>query len=89
MKGIEFNLFGAFFSRAYRENDYLWGRLDSAERMIDIVLSSIAVGDRPSFDEIRGFKKRAFAAVLDEEEERLTTVKPLIASLRQELEGID
>ena len=89
LKGIEFNLFGAFFSRAYRENDYLWGRLDSAERMIDIVLSSIAVGDRPSFDEIRGFKKRAFAAVLDEEEARLTSVKPLIASLREELKRID
>src|SRR3546814_2195433 len=25
LKGIEFNSFGAFFSRAYRENDYLWG----------------------------------------------------------------
>jgi hypothetical protein len=27
LKGIQFNSFGAFFSRAYRENDYLWGRL--------------------------------------------------------------
>ncbi len=25
LRGIEFNSFGAFFSRAYRENDYLWG----------------------------------------------------------------
>ena len=29
--------FGAFFSRAYRENDYLWGRLHGAERLIDII----------------------------------------------------
>ena len=26
--------FGAFFSREGRENDYLWGRLDTAERLI-------------------------------------------------------
>ncbi len=32
LRGIEFNSFGAFFSRAYRENDYLWGRLHGAER---------------------------------------------------------
>src|SRR5690606_17623764 len=27
LRGVEFYNFGAFFSRAYRENDYLWGRL--------------------------------------------------------------
>ncbi|WP_420605584.1 patatin-like protein [Novosphingopyxis sp.] len=88
LKGIEFNLFGAFFSRAYRENDYLWGRLDSAERLIDIVLSSVPVADRPDADEVVMFKKRAFMAVLGEEEERLERVRPLIEQLRNEIEGI-
>src|SRR3546814_6138718 len=41
LKGIQFNSFGAFFSRAYRENDYLWGRLHGAERMIDIIVSTL------------------------------------------------
>jgi uncharacterized protein YbaP (TraB family) len=36
LKGIRFNSFGAFFSRAYRENDYLWGRLHGVDRLIDI-----------------------------------------------------
>src|SRR3546814_6552377 len=40
LKGIEFNSFGALFSRAYRENDYLWGRLHGADRLIDIVARS-------------------------------------------------
>ena len=31
--------FGAFFSRPGRENDYLWGRLDTAERLI-VLLST-------------------------------------------------
>src|SRR3546814_5853894 len=44
LKGIEFNSFGAFFSRAYRENDYLWGRLHGADRLIDIVLSALPPG---------------------------------------------
>jgi patatin-related protein len=44
LKGIEFNMFGAFFSRAYRENDYLWGRLHGAERLVDIVASTLAAG---------------------------------------------
>ena len=30
--------FGAFFDRAGRERDYLWGRLDGAERMIGLLL---------------------------------------------------
>ena len=42
LKGIQFGTFGAFFSRAYRENDYLWGRLHGAERMIDITVSNSA-----------------------------------------------
>ena len=41
LKGIEFNNFGAFFSRAYRENDYLWGRLHGVDRLIDILISSL------------------------------------------------
>ncbi|MFM8542099.1 MAG: DUF3376 domain-containing protein, partial [Chakrabartia sp.] len=40
LKGIELNSFGAFFSRKYRENDYLWGRLHGAERLIDIICST-------------------------------------------------
>ena len=46
LKGIQFNNFGAFFSRAYRENDYLWGRLHSAERMIDIAISALPADAR-------------------------------------------
>ncbi len=40
LKGIQFFNFGAFFSRAYRENDYLWGRLHGVERLIDIIVST-------------------------------------------------
>ena len=47
LKGLQFNSFGAFFSRAYRENDYLWGRLHGADRLIDIVNSAVPEEQAP------------------------------------------
>lgn len=85
LKGIQFNSFGAFFSRAYRENDYLWGRLHGAERMIDIVLSTLPESIRLKPGRVAGIKRAAFLAILDEEEPRLTTITTLIASLRDEI----
>jgi len=85
LKGIEFNNFGAFFSRAYRENDYLWGRLHGTERLIDIVLSTLS-GDQVQLRErADSYKKRAFTAILEEEKDRLTHVADLIAELREQL----
>ena len=85
LKGIEFNNFGAFFSRAYRENDYLWGRLHGAERLVDIVLSALPAGGQLSEGAAARYRKAAFLAILDEEETRLTSVPDLIATLRKEI----
>ena len=83
LRGTEFYNFGAFFSRAYRENDYLWGRLHGAERMIDIVCSTLDEElPRATRD---GFKRDAFLAILDEEREagRCSTI--LLEQLRSEV----
>jgi len=85
LKGIQFNSFGAFFSRAYRENDYLWGRLHGAERMIDIVISTLPEASRLRAGRVAAIKRAAFRAILDEEEERLTHSPGLVAALRGEL----
>lgn len=84
LKGIEFNNFGAFFSRAYRENDYLWGRLHGAERLIDIVLSTVSGATLPDGMADR-YRRAAFQAILDEEQQRLPLVAQLIAELREEI----
>ncbi|EDL50288.1 patatin-like protein [Erythrobacter sp. SD-21] len=84
LRGIEFYNFGAFFSRAYRENDYLWGRLHGAERMIDITCSTL---DTPLPEaRCRDFKRRAFLAILDEEEEAGRLDLALIDGIRGEIE---
>ncbi|TGX56022.1 patatin-like protein [Sphingomonas gei] len=85
LKGIQFNSFGAFFSRAYRENDYLWGRLHGADRLIDIVLSALPAVDRLPEARVAEIKRSAFHAILDEEQERLTAIPGLFAELRSEI----
>lgn len=83
LRGIEFYNFGAFFSRAYRENDYLWGRLHGAERMIDLVFSTI---EGPADETtVRHFKRRAFLAILDEEAEVSRCNPDLIEQIRSEV----
>ena len=87
LKGIQFNAFGAFFSRTFRENDYLWGRLHSAERLIDIVASAVPEGRSLPMTEIERLRVAAFRAILDEEAGRLTTVADLIGEIRTQLDS--
>lgn len=83
LRGIEFYNFGAFFSRAYRENDYLWGRLHGADRMIDLVCSTL--DQMPPEDQCRRFRREAFLAILEEEEARLTSDPALVPRIRAEV----
>ncbi|PAX08525.1 patatin-like protein [Sphingomonas lenta] len=85
LKGIQFGTFGAFFSRAYRENDYLWGRLHGAERMIDIAVSALPPGQHLAPGRVAAIKRDAFLAILAEEEPRLTAIPSLFESLRREI----
>jgi patatin-related protein len=85
LRGTEFYNFGAFFSRAYRENDYLWGRLHGAERMIDLVVSALPAGFVLDPDELAAFKHDAFLAVLDEEQGRLKADPGLVSGIREEI----
>lgn len=84
LRGIEFMHFGAFFSRAFRENDYLWGRLHAVDRLIDIVCDS-AGPEAISDADIVHYKRRAFATVLDAEEVHLEHCAELMAALRRDL----
>ena len=85
LKGIQFNSFGAFFSRAYRENDYLWGRLHGADRLIDIVNSAVPEGKQLSPAAIAEIKRDAFRAILAREKGRLTHIDTLFAELEREV----
>lgn len=83
LRGVEFYNFGAFFSRDYRENDYLWGRLHGAERMIDLLASTVT--GAMSAETVRAGKRTAFLAVLEEEEIAGRCQRGLIDQIRAEV----
>ncbi len=86
LKGIAFNQFAAFLSRAYRENDYLLGRLHAIDRLIDIVSDAAGAEFRMRSD-VAALKKRGFLRILDAEEPHLPTCAMMIAELRAALEA--
>jgi patatin-related protein len=81
LKGALFNAFGAFFSHAYREHDYLWGRLHGAERMIDLVISSLPEAVRPRPADLAGIRLAAFRAIVAAERPHLHAIGDLFADL--------
>ncbi|HAU21806.1 MAG TPA: DUF3376 domain-containing protein, partial [Erythrobacter sp.] len=84
LRGTEFYNFGAFFSRHYRENDYIWGRLHGAERMVDLICSTL--GTELEHSRCVHFKRDAFLAIIDEEMEIGRVDKSLLETIRAEIE---
>jgi patatin-related protein len=84
LRGTAFMHFGAFFSHAFRENDYLLGRLHSIDRIIDIVCDSAGATAMAGID-VAAIKRRAFDLVLRAEEAHLPNAGPLIERLRTAL----
>ncbi len=87
LKGAEFRHFAGFLSRSLREHDYLWGRLDGAERLIDIMCDCAYQGRPPDPSEVRRIKKMAFSLILDTEEKALRDAN-LIATIRSAVEAL-
>ena len=73
LAGFAIMHFGAFFNRTGRENDYLWGRLDGAERLIGLLL-----GDDHAEEERAKWCRKAFAAIAEEEGDVLTNATALL-----------
>ncbi|MDE2467573.1 MAG: patatin-like protein [Bradyrhizobium sp.] len=84
LKGTGFNQAAAFLSRAYRENDYLLGRLHAIDRLIDIV-SEAAGSESQSPAAVAALKRRGFLRILDVEERHLPACKQLTEELRAAL----
>jgi patatin-related protein len=82
-KGTGMAHFAAFFSRGYREHDYLLGRLHGIDRLVDIVLNSAGLDGGGQGIDVRDLKRRAFSLVLDAEEKHLPRSGELIRLLRQ------
>jgi patatin-related protein len=76
LTGAEQHHFGAFFSRSGRERDYLWGRLDGAERLIGILLADADEAERSRWC------SRAFEAILEEDAGAVPLASDLVSHVR-------
>ena len=79
LRGTAVDHFGGFLHREWRENDYLWGRLDTAE----IIIGMIGHPGRNKHSDA------ALHAILDAEETNLTATRELITALRHQLSNPD
>ncbi|WP_208986205.1 patatin-like protein [Labrenzia sp. OB1] len=78
LKGKSLNSFGAFFNRGWREHDYLWGRLNAADRLVSIILSAAGKGTLPQI-QVNQARARIFLAILEEERDKLIEIPEEIA----------
>jgi patatin-related protein len=78
LKGAGIRHFAAFFEQDFRENDYLWGRLDGAERLLTLLLEPAAGTSGARWAD-------AFHAILAEEESDLPTTADLMADVRNQI----
>ena len=97
LRGEKLFHFGAFFDRDGRETDYLWGRLDGAERLVKLLLdvrghpptlattgTASAIEPTVAQEELAKECIPAFCAILAEEEPALgAEARKLVAELRQ------
>ncbi len=75
------NLMGflGFFNRAYREHDYLWGRLNGADRLVDMVAG--VAPEAFASGEVEALKGRLFRSIVARERRRLYRCDQELSSL--------
>ena len=82
----------AFFSRHARENDYLWGRLDAAERVVRLLLTTTTPKGKlklgSEHPEYRKWCQAVFRAVLEEEADHLPALGDELEDLRRKVEAL-
>ena len=94
LKGVSLHHFGGFIDAAWRENDYLWGRLDAAElilRMLGESRPGVRASTPTSGDQAAGQAgprlKAALAAILASETD-LGRVVQLRQRLKADVDGL-
>ena len=79
--------FLGFFNREYREHDYLWGRLNGADRLVDLLIG-LAPAEISEHDK-RAFKTKLFKEIVGREKRRLYRCDAELKALEELLESGD
>lgn len=88
LRGTAMKSFGAFFSREDRENDYLWGRLNGAERLIDLLYHQAEQEGMSHKFEVLEIKKRAFSTILEAEKEHLEKIPDVLDEIEERIKAL-
>ncbi|MBV1698626.1 MAG: patatin-like protein [Hyphomicrobiales bacterium] len=88
LKGTGLDNFAGFFSRRYRENDYLLGRLHALDRLVDVVCDAAGIDVQRDGIDVLTLKRQAFERILNAEEPHLVHSKDLIAAIRRRVAEI-
>ncbi len=83
LDGVSISHFGAFFDKAWRENDYLWGRLDGAELAFRLLSRQSG-----SEADLTGYLRSALTAILAAEKQDLTLVAKISDALAAQVAAI-
>lgn len=82
LRGRALGNFAAFFSRGARENDYLWGRLHAATRLVDFLLDAVGPEALPDGFDLLDFRIRLYRSILATEEKFMTVETQLPDRIR-------
>jgi hypothetical protein len=98
LDGTAIRHFGAFFEKAWRQNDYLWGRLDGAELAMRLLSrhsgrrhsGSRQSGSRQSgaAADLTGPLRSALTAILDTEQASLDQIGPVCRALAAQVRDL-
>lgn len=78
LKGASLKHFGGFFDKGWRENDYLWGRLDAAEQILGLLGQTQRTGPGNLYSV-------AVNQIATREKQRLSTAEKLLEHLQQQV----
>lgn len=76
--------FGAFFSRRARENDYIWGRLHAANRLVDFLCDAVGEGAVCNNVDLEQLRHNLAKAIIKTEKSHTVASARLIERLEKE-----
>ena len=83
LDGTSIHHFGAFFEKPWRENDYLWGRLDGAE----LAMRLLGRQSGAALD-LTGYLRSALTAILTAEQPGLGQIGPVCQALAAQVKDL-
>lgn len=84
LMGAKLFNFGAFFSRKARENDYIWGRIHAANRLVDFVVDAAGMPTLHNEIEAKKLRRKLALSIAESEAKHTLESEDLIAQLKKD-----